>query len=165
MRLVKFQKKIRDVTSWKNPTSLIKKTACSTYVFSCSWCCYHIDTALQRHIHKLEFLSRANHLNSGEKSIRPLNTHANKGLKTAKDRLDAPQQGVSQSGTALSLSPTKMTIQSIPLIVSAVGLPKNWHYIRYYYDSEPCRVLREEWSKDIWKRGNRAGFGYSNNFL
>ena len=29
MRLVKFQKKIRDTTSCKNPTSLIKKTACT----------------------------------------------------------------------------------------------------------------------------------------
>ena len=32
-------------------------------------------------------------------------------------------------------------------------------------DSEPRRVLREEWSKDIWKRGNRAAFGCSNNCL
>ena len=41
------------------------------------------------------------------------------------------------------------------------------HYIRYdyVYDYEPRRVLREEWSTDIWKRGNRAGVGYSNNFL
>ena len=31
----------------------------STCVFSCSWCCFHIDTALQRHNHKLDFISRA----------------------------------------------------------------------------------------------------------
>ena len=33
IRLVKFQKKIKDTTSQKNPTSLIKKTACN-FVFS-----------------------------------------------------------------------------------------------------------------------------------
>ena len=42
-----------------------------------------------------------------------------------------------------------MEVQSIPLIVSAVGPPKtdtiaNRHYIRYFYISEPCRVLTEE---------------------
>ena len=26
----------------------------SSCVFSCSWCCYHIDTALQRHNHSME---------------------------------------------------------------------------------------------------------------
>ena len=30
-----------------------------TRVFVRSWCCYHSHTVLQRHIHKLEFLSRA----------------------------------------------------------------------------------------------------------
>ena len=31
IRLVKFQKKIRDETSQKDPTSLIKKTACMLF--------------------------------------------------------------------------------------------------------------------------------------